>query len=330
MKSTNTLSHESIETSTDQYIIKVALNDGTVLYPAYISSNDINLKEKLIEASKLFSSRYRETGTVETIVDDNISSTQNIESWDSIKKEIIKNESDTKVDKLLKYLSELNVSTWFIDTMKEDLDYEKNEKLFRTYLEVSNFSESEKVKTVEALELAIEAHRGQVQKRKKDKEGLDNIPYSNHPIQVAIIALRDLKMSAEEVQAALLHDVIEDVEELEQDWNTLSIRKVKSEFSSNTISIVDDCSRAPDVSRDDFMVAIKGLTWPSKIIKCLDRLHNLIRAFSITDASYIERYIAETKEVYLPAFENMDELSPVKNLFYDVLSELEKYYERIK
>jgi (p)ppGpp synthase/HD superfamily hydrolase len=137
-------------------------------------------------------------------------------------------------------------------------------------------------------------------------------------------------MSAEEVQAALLHDVIEDVEELEQDWNTLSIRDVESEFSSNTISMVDDCSRAPEVSRDDFMVAMKGLTWPSKVIKCLDRLHNLIRAFSITDASYIERYILETKEVYLPAFENMDELSPVRNLFYDVLSELEKYYETIK
>jgi hypothetical protein len=217
MNSINTPSQENMETSTDQYIIKVTLNDDTVLYPAYISSNDINLKEKIIEASKLFSSRYRETGTVETIVDDNISSTKNIESWDSVKKEIIKNESDTKVDKLLKHLSDLNVSTWFIDTMKEDLDYEKNEKLFRTYLEVSNFSEYEKEKTLEALELAIEAHKGQVQKRKKDKEGLDNIPYSNHPIQVAIIALRDLNMSAEEVQAALLHDVIEDVEELEQD-----------------------------------------------------------------------------------------------------------------
>ena len=330
MNSINTLSQENMETSTDQYIIKVTLNDGTILYPAYISSNDISLKEKIIEASKLFSSRYRDMGTIETIVDDNISSTKDIVSWDSIKKEIVKNDSDTKVDKLLKYLSDLNVSTWFIDTMKEDLDYEKNDKLFRTYLEVSNFSESEKVKTLEALELAIEAHKGQVQKRKKDKEWLDNIPYSNHPIQVGIFALRDLKMTAEEVQAALLHDVIEDVPELEQDWNILKIRDVESEFSSNTISMVDDCSRATEISREDFMMAMKELIWPSKVIKSLDRLHNLIRAFSITDASYISRYITETKEVYLPAFENMDELSPIRNLFYDVLLELENYYETIK
>jgi hypothetical protein len=56
----------------------------------------------------------------------------------------------------------------------------------------------------------------------------------------------------------------------------------------------------------------------------------MIRAFTISDADYIERYLAEIMEVYLPAFENMVELEPVRALFFDVLEELEKYLELLK
>ncbi len=74
------------------------------------------------------------------------------------------------------------------------------------------------------------------------------------------MALRDLKMSAEEVQAALLHDVIEDVDDLEQDRNILKIRDTEKEFSKHTIDMVDDCSRAPGQPRDEFMEEMKNLT----------------------------------------------------------------------
>lgn len=78
------------------------------------------------------------------------------------------------------------------------------------------------------------------------------------------------------------------------------------------------------------MEKMKLLDWSSKVIKCLDRLHNMIIAFSIKDADYINRYLTETIEVYLPAFEKMEELKPLKNFFYEVLEEMEKYCKKLK
>jgi hypothetical protein len=59
-------------------------------------------------------------------------------------------------------------------------------------------------------------------------------------------------------------------------------------------------------------------------------MHNIIRAFSINDPKYINRIILETREVYLPAFEKMEELRPVRDLFYDLSLELEEYYIKIQ
>jgi hypothetical protein len=93
--------------------------------------------------------------------------------------------------------------------------------------------------------------------------------------------------------------------------------------------MVQDCSRNENETREQFMSKMKWLKWSSKIIKCLDRFHNIIRAFSIKDPKYISRIINETKEVYLPAFESLKELEPIKTLFFDLLEELEKYHEKI-
>lgn len=321
-------SNENIKTQQDIYIIKVQLNDGTVIYPAYISWNDIDLKQKLKSAINLFSSRYRNEWIVETIIDENILNTQEIKSFDTVINELFENENNDKVWKLLKELDELWIWAWFIDIMRKDLQVDDNKKLLETYLELSEFTQEEKERILLAMKIAIEAHKWDVQKRPQDDEWLDNIPYSNHPIQVAIIALRDLKMSAEEIEACLLHDVVEDTE-IELNWATLKIWELEWSFSENTINMILDCTRKEWESREEFMEKMKLLIWKSKVIKCLDRLHNMVRAFSIKDSRYISRYLNETKEVYLPAFENMEELEPVKNFFFDVLEELELYYEKI-
>jgi len=325
METLNT-SYEDMNNKKDTYIIKVQLNDGTIIYPAYISWNDIDFKSKIENASELFSSRYRWKWIIETITDENILNSQDIKSWDTVKNEILENKNNDKVWKLLKDLDNLWVWSWFIDLMKKDLQVEDNIKLLKAYLNLSEFTEENKEKTLLAMQIAIEAHKWQVQKRKKNKEWLDNIPYSNHPIQVALFALKDLKMSAEEVQASLLHDVVEDTD-IELNWTTLKTWSIEWTFSENTINMILDCSRKDWESREEFMDKMKSLEWSSKVIKCLDRLHNMIRAFSIKDPKYINRYLIETKEVYLPAFERMEELKPIQNLFYDVLEELEKYYD---
>ncbi len=312
----------------DKYIISVKLLDWSVIYPAYISENDINFKEELRNATNLFRSRYRNNWIVETIIDKNILNSQDIKPWSLYKKEILENENNNQVWKLLKELNNLWVWSWLIDLIRKDLQVEDNIKLLKTYLDLAPYSEEDKKQIILAMQIAIEAHKWQVQKRKKDKEWLDSIPYSNHPIQVALFALKDLKMSAEEVQAALLHDVIEDTE-IKLNWTTLKIWKIEWTFSKNTINMVLDCSRENWETREDFMQKMKLLSWNSKVIKCLDRLHNMIRAFSIKDSKYIKRYLDETIEVYLPAFEKMEELKPLKTLFYDVLEELESYQKRL-
>ena len=322
------ISHENMSNKTDTYIIKVQLNDGTIVYPAYISWSDIDFKSKIKDANELFSSRYRWEWIVETIIDENILNFQNIKSWNNVKNEILENENNDQVWRLLKELNNLWVWSWLIDLIRKDLQVEDNIKLLETYLDLSEYTEEDKQKAILAIQIAIEAHKWQVQKRSKDKEWLDSIPYSNHPIQVALIALKDLKMSAEEVQASLLHDVVEDTD-IELNWTTLKTWEIEWDFSENTINMVLDCSRKDWESREDFMEKMKSLNWSSKVIKCLDRLHNMIRAFSIKDPKYINRYLNETKEVYLPAFEKMEELKPIKNFFYDILEELEKYYEKI-
>lgn len=312
----------------DKYIIKVILNNWSIIYPAYVLWDDLDFKSKLKDATELFASRYKNEWFVETIIDENIENSQEIKSWDYVKKEIFENESNDKVSKLLKELDALWVSPWFLDVMRKDLQVEDNIKLLQTYLGLSEYSKEEKEKTLLAMEIAIEAHKWDSQQRPQDTDGLDNIPYSNHPIQVALLAIRDLKMSAEEVQASLLHDVIEDTD-IEQNWTTLKTWEVEWTFSENTIHMVLDCSRETWESREEFMERMKLLKWRSKIIKCLDRFHNMIRAFSIKDPKYIKRCLSETKEVYLPAFETMDELKPIRKFFYDVLEELEWYYEKI-
>lgn len=299
----------------DTYIIKIVQEDGTILYPAYISWDDV----KTTEAVNYFSNLYRNNWIVETIIDDGLLWAQEIKSWDSVKRYIIENESNDNVWKLLKDLDKLWAWTWFIDLMRKDLQVEDNKKLLLAYLDLAWFSENEKEKIKLALDVCIKAHEWQTQKRPQDLEWLDSIPYSNHPIVVALIAVRDLKMSASEIQACLLHDVIEDTEVKE--------KELKEMFSDEVINMVLDCSRNENETREQFIDRMKWLKWNSKIIKCLDRFHNIIRAFSINDPKYILRIINETKEVYLPAFENLEELKPIKTLFFDLLEELEKYYE---
>ncbi len=75
---------------------------------------------------------------------------------------------------------------------------------------------------------------------------------------------------------------------------------------------------------------MKTIDKDSKIIKCIDRYHNLIRAFSIKDVDYLDRYIDETQNVYVDGFENIEELRPLQIDFYDTLDELKKYRDILK
>jgi len=323
LQSSNNMQKKTMNT----FIISIKFKDGSSKLVTYVPDNIPYWEEQLKDAITFFSNQYKDQWFVETLLDDIIMN-DTIPHWNTIKKDILKNETNDQVSKWLTNLQNIGTPSWLIETIRKDLQVSDNKKLLENYVSIADWNEQEKEETLLAMQIAIQAHEGQTQKRKKDSEWLDSIPYSNHPIQVANMALRDLKMSPEVVQACLLHDVVEDTE-IELDGNTLKSWELQGTFSHNTIQMMLDCTKKKDEPREEFMEKMKALEWDAKIIKCIDRLHNIIRSFGIKDAPYIARYLKETKAVYLPAFETIEALKPLKILFFDLLSEMEKYSEKI-
>ena len=75
--------------------------------------------------------------------------------------------------------------------MKRDLEVENNEKLLKTYVDL-NFQDEDRENINKALTVSENAQEGTYQ-----KEELKEIPYVNHPIRVATMAIQDLKLSSE-------------------------------------------------------------------------------------------------------------------------------------
>lgn len=174
-----------------------------------------------------------------------------------------------------------------------------------------------------AYKIALEAHKDAVQK------GFQNVPYSNHPIQMANIAIGKLWLRDSKVlQAILLHDVVEDTD--------VSFDDLSSEFDAEVMEILRERDRSENrETRDAYMQRVASPQNPkSKLVKCIDRFHNLLRSFSMTNETYthpkktfkdyLEGYILETEEIYREAFETKNELAPIALKFFRYLESMKK------
>ena len=134
------------------------------------------------------------------------------------------------------------------------------------------------------------AHEGQFRKGRQTPP----LPYISHPVAVARLVTcfcHDLAM----VQAALLHDVIEDT----------SVKPVQIEnaFGADVLGLVmelTEVARPEDgnrAARHKINVAhLAGISARAKTIKCMDvahNLHNIVRA----DPAFAPTYIAEKRDV---------------------------------
>lgn len=313
----------------NKIIFKVTLASGEVIYPAYLDENDVNLKQKISDSMDYFQHKYSGLGQIETVIDPLLFDVIDTKSWDAYRKEMFENESDDKVKKVLKFLTTLWISPRTIDIVSKDLQYQDNEKLLMTYIDLSDYSDVEKQKVKDTIILCKSAHLGQTQQRPQDTDGLSSIPYSNHPVQVAIMAIRDLKMTPNEVMACLLHDTVEDTQ-IRQQANTLFTDSISLSYDDEVFSLIDDCTKKETESREEFMIRMSQLKWSSKLIKCLDRYHNLVRAFTINDPKYTAKILKETQEVYMKEFDNNPRLLPLQYMFFELLEELKKYEILIK
>jgi len=116
-----------------------------------------------------------------------------------------------------------------------------------------------------ALRAAVAAHAGQLRK------GLEPVPYVTHSFHVALILAR-AGLDEVVLQAALLHDVVEDCE----GW---SFERVEREFGPDVRRIVseltEDKSRTWEQRKQGGVERVATMSAPALAIKAADKLHNL-------------------------------------------------------
>jgi (p)ppGpp synthase/HD superfamily hydrolase len=210
-------------------------------------------------------------------------------------------------------------SSIVVDRVVGDLNWEFNRSKFIQICNEKNFLE-----TLKILELATESHINQTYKRNKDANGLSNIPYINHPIEMANIAAK-LNFGESIVSGCILHDVIEDTNTTIKD---LKLNKVPNKIQK----IVVNVTKYDRETRSEYFERVfSSNSLDSKIVKLLDRYHNLIRGFTLTDPDYLQRLILETKMYFLPQFQitEIAKLSDLEKESAFLIKELEKYRSKL-
>lgn len=119
--------------------------------------------------------------------------------------------------------------------------------------------------TERAIRAAVAAHAGQ------SRKGDASVAYVTHPFHVALVLAR-LGASSHALQAALLHDVVEDSDE----WSTA---RVEREFGAAVARIVaeltEDKSRTWAERKRTQIDHVPSLSPEAVAVKAADKLHNL-------------------------------------------------------
>jgi RelA/SpoT family (p)ppGpp synthetase len=145
---------------------------------------------------------------------------------------------------------------------------------------------------MQAYEFAAKAHSGQ--------QRYSGEPYISHPVAVATI-LAELKLDAQTLMAALLHDVIEDTGVPKAD--------IAAMFSEEVAELVDGVSKLDKVEfrsraeaqAESFRKMLFAMVGDMRVIlvKLADRTHNM-RTLWIMPPDKRRRIARETLEIYAP------------------------------
>ena len=143
-----------------------------------------------------------------------------------------------------------------------------------------------------AARLAEDAHRGQYR-----KWGHTQDPYIWHPMRVAGMVMLVEHVTSEMIQAAFLHDSLEDTKLKEEDL-------VKAGFGGEVVYFVKaltNPSKGLNLPRAERKAMdrkhIDKAPWGAKVIKLADRLDNLleIRNDPETPKDFVETYKGESR-----------------------------------
>ena len=172
--------------------------------------------------------------------------------------------------------------------MTVDERYQRLEDTVRAYNPTASF---DKIRA--AYEFAAAAHQGQLRK--------DGSPFVTHPLAVAQIVAEELHLDSESIEAALLHDVIEDTDATYDD-----VAKLTSPTVADLVEGVSKLTRIQYATKEDEQMENlrKMLIAMSKdirviLIKISDRLHNMRTMEYQTPAKQKQKSL-ETMEIYAP------------------------------
>ena len=172
--------------------------------------------------------------------------------------------------------------------MTMDERYQRLEDTVRAYNPTASF---DKIRA--AYEFAAAAHQGQLRK--------DGSPFVTHPLAVAQIVAEELHLDSESIEAALLHDTIEDTAATHED--------IAKQFSPTVADLVEGVSKLTRVhytskAQEQMENLRKMLLAMSKdirviLIKVSDRLHNM-RTMEYQTPEKQKQKSFETLEIYAP------------------------------
>ena len=168
-----------------------------------------------------------------------------------------------------------------------DQDNSSLTQLVKTYLPKREID-----KVWEAYRFSEKAHSGQ--KRRSGEA------YISHPVSVACIAAR-FHLDSQSIQAALLHDVVEDTDSTELE--------IESKFGKQVSTLVTGLSKldkvefqdANEAQAENFRKMLLAMTQDVRVmlIKLSDRLHNMQTIQSLDERKKI-RIAQETIDIYAP------------------------------
>jgi GTP pyrophosphokinase len=144
----------------------------------------------------------------------------------------------------------------------------------------------------EAYSFAVEAHEGQ---QRKSGE-----PFVGHPIEVCLI-LAELHLDTATLQAALLHDVVED--------SSVDLGEIRERFGDEVADLVDGVTKLGKIKFESLaeqqsqnlrkMLIAMAKDIRVILIKLADRLHNMRTLSALPPERRREKAI-ETMEIYAP------------------------------
>lgn len=169
--------------------------------------------------------------------------------------------------------------------------------------------------------LAKKLHKGQTRK----EVGPDGQPlrYFEHLRRVALILVNEAGVKDHElIETALLHDSIEDTEEIQ--LVSLLVERLFGERVASMVRLLSKVPKAGYVERLREATLVSGAPHREVlIVKAADRLDNL-RTLPVDNPAFCEKQKRETREVYIPLFQEVLELRATSTLILNQIIELSR------